>query len=507
MISHVYACALRGIDAKLIRVEVEIQSRGLPGWNMVGLLETAVKEARDRVGSAIRNSGFAVPNRKTIINLAPADIRKGGAHYDLSIAIGLLTAAGICRPSVASRFLIAGELSLKGDVLPINGTFLMSQSACSHQLDGIIIPAENAAEAELAGAETVVPVSSLSEVVEFINDGVIPNTPKAKCTAKQQNQSLNFSDVRGQPFAKRGMEIAAAGGHNVALKGPPGTGKTMLAERLPSILPPLTRKEAIEVLKMRSWHGLLKSGCELPSERPFRSPHHTASYAGLIGGSHGSIPRLGEISLAHNGVLFLDEMAEFKRDVLEVMRQPLESGMIRIVRANMSIEYPARFMLVTAFNPCRCGFYTHPKRPCTCSINQIQSYRAKLSGPLMDRIDLHIEVGPPPHEALLGGAREEDSFLIRNRVITARKRQITRPANKGSCNALLSGREISKLCALGHDQKNLIRKAASELHLSARSIHRIMKTAKTIADLESTDEVNSGHIAEAIQFRPRLDDV
>jgi magnesium chelatase family protein len=507
MIAHVYACALRGIDAELIRVEVEIQSRGLPGWNMVGLLETAVKEARDRVGSAIRNSGFAVPNRRTIINLAPADIKKGGAHYDLSIAIGLLTASGICRSSIASRFLIAGELSLNGDVLPISGTFLMSQAASQHQLDGIIVPAGNAAEAKLAGAETVVPVSSLAEAVEFINEGLIPDAPRIKHTTTPTRTNLNFSDVRGQPLAKRGMEIAAAGGHNVALKGPPGTGKTMLAERLPSILPPLSHDEAIDVLKIRSWHGLLKAGCQLPSERPFRSPHHTASYAGLIGGSHGSMPRLGEISLAHNGVLFLDEMAEFRKDVLEVMRQPLEAGRIRIVRAGMNIDYPSRFMLVAAFNPCRCGFYTHPKRPCSCSINQIRNYRSKLSGPLMDRIDLHIEVGPPPHEALLGGANEENSSLIRTRVIKARERQISRRANGGRCNAQLSGREISKLCTLGSDQRALIRKAASELHLSARSIHRIMKVAKTIADLESMDEVSSGHISEAIQFRPRMDEI
>jgi len=507
MISHVYACALRGIEAQLIRVEVEIQSRGLPGWNMVGLLETAVKEARDRVGSAVRNSGFSLPNRRTIINLAPADIKKGGAHYDLSIAIGLLTAAGICRPSIASRFLIVGELSLKGDVLPISGTFLMSQSARSHQLDGIIVPAENGAEAELAGAETVVPVSSLAEAVEFINDGVIPKKIERKYSKKGELKKLNFSEVRGQPFAKRGMEIAAAGGHNVALKGPPGTGKTMLAERLSSILPPLSKGEAIELLKIRSWHGLLENCYALPSERPFRSPHHTASYAGLIGGSHGSSPRLGEISLAHNGVLFLDEMAEFRKDVLEVMRQPLESGMIRIVRAGMTIDYPAQFMLVAAFNPCKCGFYTHPKRACTCSINQIRNYRAKLSGPLMDRIDLHIEVGPPPHEALLGEAHEEDSTIIRERVILARKKQILRNIGGGKCNAQLSGKEILKLCALKDEGKELIRRAASQLHLSARSIHRIMKVARTIADLKSNDEVSPPDIAEAIQFRPKIDDI
>jgi magnesium chelatase family protein len=507
MLARVYASAINGIDATLVRVEVDVLSRGLPGWNMVGLLETAVKEARDRVGSAIRNAGYNLPNRRTIVNLAPADVRKSGAHYDLAIAIGLLCATRSCRPHSSARFLIAGELSLKGEVLPIDGAFLMAQAGTAHGLEGIILPAENAAEAQLADAGTIVPVKSLVEAVEFLNSGRMPAQPTERWQRGSIAKDMDLGDVRGQPFAKRGLEIAAAGGHHAVLKGPPGTGKTMLAERLPTILPPLTHQEALEVLKIKSWHGLLKGGCWLPTERPFRAPHHSASYAGLIGGGQGGLPRLGEISLAHNGVLFLDEMGEFRKDVLEVLRQPMESGWVRIVRAGVSIRYPARFMLVAAFNPCRCGYLGHPTRPCICTIQQIRSYRTKMSGPLMDRIDLHIEVAPPPHEALLEPQQKDASDRIRDRVMEARTRQEARLGGPGKCNACISSRNIGRYCRLGHEEKLLLRKASSELSLSARSVHRVIKVARTIADLEDHGDITSCHIAEALQFRPKLDDI
>lgn len=516
MLAHVYAAALSGIEATIVKVEVDVLSQGLPGWNMVGLLETAVKEARDRVGSAIRNAGFSLPNRKTIINLSPADLKKSGAHFDLAIAVGLLTAVGACRPTSSRRFLIAGELSLTGKVLPISGALLMAQAAQKRELDGIIVPTANAWEATFAGVGEVIAVETLVQAIEFLNNGTSSNSPsqtpmgpgaQAPRGTSAQAQVLDFSEVRGQPFAKRGLEIAAAGGHNIALKGPPGTGKTMLAERLPTVLPPLAKDEALEVAKIMSWHGLFKGTPDIPTERPFRAPHHTASYAGLIGGSDGGTPRLGEISLAHNGVLFLDELGEFRKDVVEVLRQPMESGVVKIVRAGVSVQYPSRFMLVAAFNPCSCGYFGHPTRPCICSVPQIRRYRSKLSGPLMDRIDLHIEVGPPPHEALIETTDEEASARIRERIMGARARQTARLGDGGKCNANLSVRDIAHHCHLGRDERIFIKSAAASGSLSARAVHRVIKVARTIADLTQKDEIKTEHLAEAFQFRPNLDDI
>ncbi|MFA4875021.1 MAG: YifB family Mg chelatase-like AAA ATPase [bacterium] len=507
MLSHVFSAALSGIDATIVKVEVDVQMSGLPGWSMVGLLETAVKEARERVGSAIRNSGYSLPNRKTIVNLSPADLKKAGAHYDLAIAVGLLTAVGVCRPSSRVRLLLAGELSLTGKVMPINGALLMALAARERGLDGIVLPAENAWEAMLAGIDKVVAVESLADAVEFINGGEAKKPPPSRPRISAACEELDLSDVRGQPFAKRGLEIAASGGHNLALMGPPGTGKTMLAERLPTILPPLSEPEALEVLKIRSWHGLIRDCTGLPDERPFRAPHHSASYAGLVGGGTAGMPRLGEISLAHNGVLFLDEMAEFRKDVLEVLRQPLESGWVRIVRAGVSVAYPARFMLVAAFNPCRCGWRGHPTRPCICNVREMRLYRSKLSGPLLDRLDLHVELGPPPHDALLDSMQEERSQAVRERVLAARDRQHARYKGTISCNAQLSGRAVSRLCALPSDARGFLKTAASKMSLSARAVHRVIKVARTIADLAGSGEIASSHIAEALQFRPGLEEL
>ncbi|MBN1282761.1 MAG: YifB family Mg chelatase-like AAA ATPase [Proteobacteria bacterium] len=507
MLSHVYSAALCGVNAQIVKVEVDVRTQGMPGWNMIGLLETAVREARDRVGSAIRNSGFALPNRKTIVSLAPADLKKVGAHYDLAIAAGLLTAVGVVGTGHGRRFLIAGELSLTGRILPIRGSLLMAIAAKDARLDGVIVPAENALEASLASGIEVAGVRDLAHAVQFINGEARPCELPERGEAGQTANPLDLAEVKGQPMAKRGIEIAAAGGHNLALVGPPGTGKTMLAERLPTILPPLTEREALEVLKIRSWHGLLAERDSLPTERPFRAPHHSASYAGIIGGGVGGAARLGEISLAHNGVLFLDEMAEFRRDVLEVLRQPMESGCVRIVRAGISLTYPARFMLAAAFNPCPCGYYGHPARPCTCSIQQIRKYRGKVSGPMLDRIDLHVEVSPPPHESLIDFIPEEGSSEIKARVMAARRMQESRYGNREELNSHLSGRSINRHCRLGAAQGAFLKAAAAKAHLTARAVHRVIKVARTIADLELAKEIGVPHLAEAMQFRSALEDI
>lgn len=504
MLAQVYSAALRGIEAYPVKVEVDVLSRGLPGLSMVGLLETAVKEAKDRVGSAIRNSGYMLPNRKTVISLSPAGLRKAGAHFDLPIAIALLAAFGVCEKGMAGRYMIAGELALSGQLLRINGVLLMAMKAKRMGLEGIIVPRDNAWEAALALDDGIVPVNSLADAVSFLNGESDAGRIVTPHVDEAMELGPDLSEVRGQPFAKRGLEIAAAGGHNIALAGPPGTGKTMLAERIPSILPPLTQEEALDVLKIRSCHGMLGTASALPTERPFRAPHHSASYAGLIGGGHAGSPTLGEISLAHNGVLFLDEMAEFKKDVLEVLRQPMESGFVNIVRSGVNVSYPACFMLVAAFNPCRCGYLTHPKLSCTCGVLDVRRYRAKLSGPLLDRIDLHVEVSPPPHAALIDTSDEEPSEKVRERILGARERQRRRFGTAGMTNARLRGRLIPKHCALDAECRRFLREACASSHLTGRAVHRVLKVALTIADLEGASAIAIPHLAEALQFRPSM---
>jgi magnesium chelatase family protein len=500
MLSKLLSVAINGVDAAVVEVELDI-TQGLPGTIVVGLPDKAVQESRDRVKSAIRNSGYQYPNRKLVISLAPAELKKEGSVYDLPIALAVLTADEQIPPDNDGDYLVMGELSLEGIVRPVRGALAAAITAKQQGYKGVILPRDNAHEATVLGSELeIVGVSNLVEAVGFIA-GKIPAPPLPPPKENREFVSpLCFSEVRGQEHVKRALEVAAAGGHNLIMMGPPGSGKTMSAQRLPTILPELTFDESLETTKIYSVAGVLEPGQGLLTTRPFRSPHHSVSAPGLIGG--GAFPRPGEISLAHNGVLFLDEAPEFSRNILETLRQPLEDGVVTISRAASTQTYPAQIMLVLSMNMCPCGRLGDSKKSCKCTPNQIAAYVAKLSGPLLDRIDIHVEVPAVNYDDLRGPRTGETSAVIRERILRARKTQTARFRGKSSpVNAIMQAREIETHCHLDADCENLLKLAITEFGLSARAHSRILKVARTIADLAIADAIGIEHLSEAIQYR------
>jgi magnesium chelatase family protein len=499
MLARLRSAAVFGIDAHPVHVEVDV-SRGFPSFTVVGLPDASVRESRDRVRTAIRNSGFEFPPHRITINLAPADVRKAGASFDLPIALGILAASGAVHRRDIHDILLLGELSLDGGIQPTRGVLPIAVSARRDGIPTILLPSGNVSEASVVKPLCVIAVDGLQQAVRALNNPEVPPDVPRDAPRLPHQAAPDFDEVRGQLVARRALEVAAAGGHNILMVGPPGVGKTLIARRAPGILPPLTFEESLESTSIHSVAGLLPPGYGLLDQRPFRAPHHTISDAALVGG--GSLPRPGEISLAHNGVLFLDELPEFDRRTLEVLRQPLEEGSVTIARAARSVSYPARFMLVAAMNPCMCGYAGHPLRPCRCTPQQRERYRSRISGPLLDRIDLCVELPWLPPETLADEAPAESSASMRERVLAARSRQTARECETGArLNAHLGGRALRRFAGLNSAGRELLDAAMRRLVLSGRAHDRILRVARTVADLAGSAAIRDSDVAEALQYR------